>query len=184
MPIDVEKVANEGPQVAEEVQNKESILNDDSCIFTSSIISDSTSIPQNSTARPNHSTAGSEDSTAIPKVPTSSPKFPSIDKQGRSFADLNYPDDPNMPPLEHIYYDTDDEALDGTIFGAEADVNNMELNIPVSPTPTTKVHKNHLKAQILGDPSSTIQTRRMTKEQKDQVHQGFFARQRSSKLLV
>ena len=52
----------------------------------------------------------------------------------------------------------------------------MELNIHVSPTPTTRVHKNHSKDQILGDPSSSVLTRKMAKEQKDQAHQGFFAR--------
>ena len=68
-----------------------------------------------------------------------------------------------MPPLENIYYDTDDEALDGKLFGADADMNNMELNVPVSPTTTTRVHKNHPKDQILSDPTSSVQTRRMTK---------------------
>ena len=81
-----------------------------------------------------------------------------------------------MPPLENIYYDTDDEALDGKLFGADAYINKMELNVPVSPTTTTRVHKNHPKYQILSDPTSSVQTRRMTKELKDLQHQSFFAR--------
>lgn len=80
-----------------------------------------------------------------------------------------------MPPLENIYYDTDDEALDGKLFGADADITYLELNIPVSPTTTTRVHKNHPKDQILSDPTSSVQTR-MTKELKDLQHQSFFAR--------
>lgn len=52
----------------------------------------------------------------------------------------------------------------------------MELNIPVSPIQTIRVHKNHPKEQILGDQSSAVQTRRMSKEQKDQTHKSFFSR--------
>ena len=86
------------------------------------------------------------------------------------FDDTDYPEDPNMPPLENIYDDTDDEALDGKLFGAKVDYTNLELNIPVSPTTTTRVHKDHPKEQILSDPKSSIQTRQMTKELKDLQH--------------
>nr|GFA58104.1 retrovirus-related Pol polyprotein from transposon TNT 1-94 [Tanacetum cinerariifolium] len=34
-------------------------------------------------------------------------------------------------------------------FGVEADLSNMETNIPVSPTPTFRIHKDHLKSQKL-----------------------------------
>ena len=54
-----------------------------------------------------------------------------------------------MPSLANIYYDTDDDALDGKLFGADADITNLELNIPVSPTTTTRIHKDHPKEQIL-----------------------------------
>ncbi|GJV55951.1 putative ribonuclease H-like domain-containing protein [Tanacetum coccineum] len=40
-----------------------------------------------------------------------------------------------------------------------ADFNNMDDTINVSPIPTLKIHKNHPKDQILGDPKSAIQTR-------------------------
>nr|GFA27604.1 putative ribonuclease H-like domain-containing protein [Tanacetum cinerariifolium] len=52
--------------------------------------------------------------------------------------------------------------------GAEADFNNLETSITVSPIPTTKTHKDHLVAQIIGDLSSTTQTRSMTRVIKDQ----------------
>ena len=139
IPYDATKVVNEGPQVVVEVQDKGSTIVDDMGIYTSSRNFDSTATPKVPTTRHGDSAA--------------SPKFPTGDKHGRSFDDPNYPYDPNMPPLENIYYDTDDEALDGKMFGAEADINNMELNIPVSPTQTTRVHKIHPKEQILGDPS-------------------------------
>ncbi|GKE55698.1 putative ribonuclease H-like domain-containing protein [Tanacetum coccineum] len=67
-------------------------------------------------------------------------------------------DDPNMPDLEEIVYSDDDEGI-----GAEADMTNLYTNIPVSPIPTTRVHKDHPVEQIIGDIHSAPQTRRMTK---------------------
>nr|GFB13275.1 uncharacterized mitochondrial protein AtMg00810-like [Tanacetum cinerariifolium] len=78
-----------------------------------------------------------------------------------------YPDDLNMPALEDIIYSDDEEDvgaeadftnLETTItvtleditysddeedVGAEADFSNLETSIPVSPIPTTRVHKDH-----------------------------------------
>ena len=34
-----------------------------------------------------------------------------------------------MPPLEEIYVLTDDEALDDEVFGANADINNLETTL-------------------------------------------------------
>ncbi|GJV35945.1 putative ribonuclease H-like domain-containing protein [Tanacetum coccineum] len=45
--------------------------------------------------------------------------------------------------------------------GAEADLNNLETTMNVSPIPTTKIDKDHPKDQIIGDFNSAIQTRRM-----------------------
>ncbi|GJU69394.1 putative ribonuclease H-like domain-containing protein [Tanacetum coccineum] len=67
-------------------------------------------------------------------------------------------DDPNMPELEDIVYSDDDEDV-----GAKADMNNLDAFMPVSPIPTTRVHKDHPVEQIIGDLNSTAQTRRMTK---------------------
>ncbi|GJV03575.1 putative ribonuclease H-like domain-containing protein [Tanacetum coccineum] len=47
-------------------------------------------------------------------------------------------DDPNMPNLEEIVYSDDDEDVD-----AEVDMNNLDAFIPVSPIPSTRVHKDH-----------------------------------------
>nr|GEW57296.1 hypothetical protein [Tanacetum cinerariifolium] len=52
--------------------------------------------------------------------------------------------------------------------GAEADFNNLETSITVSPILTTRTHKAHLISQIIGDLSSTTQTRSMTRVIKDQ----------------
>ncbi|GJY42021.1 uncharacterized mitochondrial protein-like protein, partial [Tanacetum coccineum] len=50
-------------------------------------------------------------------------------------------------------------AYDDENVGAVADFNNMDDTIHVSYIPTLRIHKNHLKYQILGDPKSTVQTR-------------------------
>ncbi|GJV69653.1 ribonuclease H-like domain-containing protein [Tanacetum coccineum] len=66
---------------------------------------------------------------------------------------------PNMTSLEEtgIF----DDAYDDREVGAEADTNNLELLTVVSPIPTTRVHKDHPKEQIIGDLNLTTQTRRM-----------------------
>ncbi|GKD93824.1 putative ribonuclease H-like domain-containing protein, partial [Tanacetum coccineum] len=75
---------------------------------------------------------------------------------------IELPDDPNMPELEDIVYSDDDEDV-----GAEADMNNLDAFIPVSPIPTTRVHKDHPVEQIIGDLTLAPQTRRMTKNLKE-----------------
>nr|GEY99754.1 hypothetical protein [Tanacetum cinerariifolium] len=75
-----------------------------------------------------------------------------------------YTDDPNMPELEDITNSDDEEDV-----GAEANFTNLETNITVKPIPTTRVHKDHPVTQIIGDLSSAIQTRSMTRVVKDQV---------------
>ncbi|GJY45628.1 putative ribonuclease H-like domain-containing protein [Tanacetum coccineum] len=42
-------------------------------------------------------------------------------------------------------------AYDDEYVGAEADLNNLETNMNVSPIPITKIHKDHPKAQIIGE---------------------------------
>ncbi|GJV64478.1 putative ribonuclease H-like domain-containing protein [Tanacetum coccineum] len=71
---------------------------------------------------------------------------------------IELPDDPNMPELEDIVYSYDDEDV-----GAEADMNNLDAFMPISPIPTTRIHKDHPVEQIIGDLNSAPQTRRMTK---------------------
>ncbi|GJS62720.1 uncharacterized mitochondrial protein-like protein [Tanacetum coccineum] len=67
-----------------------------------------------------------------------------------------------MPELEDIVYSNDDEDV-----GAEADMNSLDAFIPVSPTPTTRIHKDHPVEQIIRDLNSAPQTRRMTKNLKE-----------------
>ncbi|GJZ56085.1 ribonuclease H-like domain-containing protein, partial [Tanacetum coccineum] len=70
-------------------------------------------------------------------------------------------DDLNMPNLEEIVYSDDDDDDDDV--DAEADMNNLDAIIPVSPIPSTRVHKDYLVKQIIRDLNSAPQTRRMTK---------------------
>nr|GEW49835.1 hypothetical protein [Tanacetum cinerariifolium] len=73
------------------------------------------------------------------------------------------PDDSDMPVLEDIIYSDDEDVV-----GAEADFNNLESSIPISPIPTTRIQKDHPVSQFIGDLSSTTQTRSMTRAVKDQ----------------
>ncbi|GKA45070.1 putative ribonuclease H-like domain-containing protein [Tanacetum coccineum] len=47
--------------------------------------------------------------------------------------------------------------------GTEAEMNNLDTFMPVSPIPTTRIHKDHPIEQIIRDLNSAPQTRRMTK---------------------
>nr|GEU73949.1 ribonuclease H-like domain-containing protein [Tanacetum cinerariifolium] len=69
----------------------------------------------------------------------------------------------NAAELEDITYSNDEDDV-----GVEADFNNLETTITVSPIPTTRVHKDHPVTQIVGDLSSATQTRSMTRVAKDQ----------------
>ncbi|GJT98644.1 putative ribonuclease H-like domain-containing protein [Tanacetum coccineum] len=75
---------------------------------------------------------------------------------------IKLPDDQNMPEFEDIVYFYDAEDV-----GAEADINNLNTFMPVSPIPTTRIHKDHPVEQIIGGLNSAPQTRRMTKNLKE-----------------
>ncbi|GKB59676.1 putative ribonuclease H-like domain-containing protein [Tanacetum coccineum] len=75
---------------------------------------------------------------------------------------IELPNDPNMPELEDIVYSDDDEDV-----GAEADMNNLDAFMSVSPILTTRIHKDHPIDQIIRDLNSAPQTRRMIKNLKE-----------------
>nr|GEZ89351.1 putative ribonuclease H-like domain-containing protein [Tanacetum cinerariifolium] len=74
---------------------------------------------------------------------------------------IELPFDPDMPALEDIVTfdfsnkDEDDDEM--------ADMNNLETTIKVSPTPTTRIHKDHPLDQVIRDLHSETQTRNMSK---------------------
>ncbi|GKE71391.1 hypothetical protein Tco_1529463 [Tanacetum coccineum] len=81
-----------------------------------------------------------------------------------TLPNANLPIDPNMPALEDVSDTLPNDgifngAYDDDDVGAEADFNNMDNTIAVSPIPTPRTHKDHPKGQILGDPTSAVQTR-------------------------
>nr|GEW68813.1 hypothetical protein [Tanacetum cinerariifolium] len=69
--------------------------------------------------------------------------------------------DPEMPELEDIstFTFSNDDKDDG----AEADMNNLDTTIQVSPTPTSRIHKDHPLDQVIGDLHLTTQTKNMSK---------------------
>ncbi|GKD97191.1 copia protein, partial [Tanacetum coccineum] len=67
---------------------------------------------------------------------------------------------PPSPPPQQIYPPSHDDYED---VGAEADMNNLNTFMPVSPILTTRIHIDHLVEQIIRDLNSTPQTRRMPK---------------------
>nr|GEX62211.1 hypothetical protein [Tanacetum cinerariifolium] len=71
--------------------------------------------------------------------------------------------DEDMPNLEDYTHSDDSDDV-----GTDADINNLESAISVSPIPTSRIHKDHPTSQIIGDLSSTTQTRSMAKAIKDQ----------------
>nr|GEU64027.1 hypothetical protein [Tanacetum cinerariifolium] len=83
-------------------------------------------------------------------------------------SSIELPDDPNMPNLKDIsiFEDSNED-----VFGAVADLNNMETTSQASPIPTIRIHKDHPVEQIIGDIRLTPQTRRMTKNVTDHAIQ-------------
>nr|GEU66370.1 hypothetical protein [Tanacetum cinerariifolium] len=66
--------------------------------------------------------------------------------------------------IDIVYFDDED------VVGVEAVFNNLESSILVNPIQTTRIHKDHHVSQIIGDLSSTTQTRSMTRAVKDQAY--------------
>ncbi|GJQ90616.1 hypothetical protein Tco_0001755 [Tanacetum coccineum] len=87
---------------------------------------------------------------------------PSISTARQNFTNADdLPTDPLIPDLEDTGIFS--SAYDDEDVGAEADLNSLETTTNVSPIPTTRIHKDHPKDQIIGDINSATQTRRMTK---------------------
>ncbi|GJS93823.1 putative ribonuclease H-like domain-containing protein [Tanacetum coccineum] len=74
----------------------------------------------------------------------------------------NDQDDTQIPALEDIYDNPSDEIFTNASYddeGAVADFTNLETTMNVSPIPTSRIHSIHPTTQILGDPTSAVQTR-------------------------
>ncbi|GKB60904.1 putative ribonuclease H-like domain-containing protein [Tanacetum coccineum] len=62
---------------------------------------------------------------------------------------IELPDDLNMPALED--YNIFNFIRDDEDDGVKANMNNLITTIQVSPNPTTRIHKDHPLAQVIGD---------------------------------
>ncbi|GJU38102.1 putative ribonuclease H-like domain-containing protein [Tanacetum coccineum] len=84
--------------------------------------------------------------------------------EGLSISDTTnfQEDDSEIPPLEDIHEDATDGIFTHSSYddeGAEADFTNLETVVNVSPIPTSRINPSHPSTLILGDPTSTVQTR-------------------------
>ncbi|GKB04233.1 putative ribonuclease H-like domain-containing protein [Tanacetum coccineum] len=104
----------------------------------------------------------------------------SSDNAAKENVDL--PTDPLMPDLEDTADLQDTRifsgAYDDEVKGVVADFNNLELTTVVSPIPITRIHKDHPKEKIIGDPLSAPQTRRMTKTSQEHAMVSYIKKQR------
>ncbi|GJR93997.1 ribonuclease H-like domain-containing protein [Tanacetum coccineum] len=112
---------------------------------------------------------------------------PSVSAVGQTFDNVDdLLTDSLMPDLE----DTTDllnigifsGAYDDEDDGVEADLNNLETTINVNPIPTTRIHKDHPKDQIIRDINSATQTRRMTKFSEEHALVSYINKQRRTSL--
>ncbi|GJV36547.1 putative ribonuclease H-like domain-containing protein, partial [Tanacetum coccineum] len=83
---------------------------------------------------------------------------------GPSYPDLtnNDQDDSQIPSLIDIYDNPSNGIFTNASYddeGAVADFTNLETTVNVSPIPTSRIHSIHPTTQILGDPTSAVQTR-------------------------
>nr|GEV95963.1 ribonuclease H-like domain-containing protein [Tanacetum cinerariifolium] len=103
----------------------------------------------------------------------------SIHVNAATLPNADLPNDLLMPDLEDttntgIFSD----AYDDEVEDEEANFNNLELITVVSPILTTKIHKDHPKDQIIGDPLSALQTRRMTKTSQEHAMVSYIKKQK------
>ncbi|GJS67687.1 hypothetical protein Tco_0682252 [Tanacetum coccineum] len=80
--------------------------------------------------------------------------------------------DPLIPDLEDTA-DLQDTGIFGSAYddeyvGAKADLNNLETTMSVSPIPTTRIHKDHPKAQIIREVDSAIEPKKVTQSLDDE----------------
>ncbi|GJV77305.1 putative ribonuclease H-like domain-containing protein [Tanacetum coccineum] len=95
----------------------------------------------------------------------------SIPINAATLPNADLPIDTLMPDLEDttnlLNIGIFSGAYDDEDVGVEADFNNLETTMNLSHIPTTRIHKDRPKNQIIGDINSTTQTRRMTKISKE-----------------
>nr|GEV66618.1 hypothetical protein [Tanacetum cinerariifolium] len=76
-------------------------------------------------------------------------------------SNIKLPDDLDMPKLEDIIIF---EHSNEDVFGAKADLNNLQSTFQVSLIPTTRIHKDHPLELVMRDLHSAPKTRRMRQD--------------------
>ncbi|GKE27176.1 putative ribonuclease H-like domain-containing protein [Tanacetum coccineum] len=134
-----EEPANEGERNGQEKEGGASNKEDDQNVQDFRVALDNLLVQQ----KKGYANSTNRDSTVSPSVSTVGQSFTNAD---------DLPTDPLMPDLE----DTADllntgifsGAYDDEDVGAEADLNNLETTMNVSPIPTTRIHKDHPKDHL------------------------------------
>ncbi|GJZ18602.1 ribonuclease H-like domain-containing protein [Tanacetum coccineum] len=109
--------------------------------------------------------------TVVTTVPTVSTPVPTVIKSIGGFRYTQPPSISNAVSFENRvedFFGDTSHSLDED----EADLSNMDTIIQVSPTPTLRIHKDHLKDQIIGPVGTSVLTR---KKSKNIDEQGFIA---------
>nr|GEZ12059.1 putative ribonuclease H-like domain-containing protein [Tanacetum cinerariifolium] len=133
-----------------------------------------------------HEKAAVHEYILLPFIPSNPPFSSTIQR-----LDVNADDVPGDVNTGDIQGDVDeisrndevstgifDGAFDDRDLGAEADTNNLDSSIVVSPIPTTRVHKDHPKEHIIGDLNLNNQTKRMINFSEETAMVSFINRQR------
>ncbi|GKA91277.1 putative ribonuclease H-like domain-containing protein [Tanacetum coccineum] len=93
------------------------------------------------------------------------------DNNATSPFNTDYSVDPFMSNLDDFYNLQNtgifNNAYDDEDVGVEADINNLETTMSVSPIPIARIHKDHPKNQIIGEMQSSVQTRKMAKQNEE-----------------
>nr|GFA62895.1 uncharacterized mitochondrial protein AtMg00810-like [Tanacetum cinerariifolium] len=85
------------------------------------------------------------------------------------FSQKEAPSWGNALTLSNRFKDTFRDTTNAvTLIEVEADLRNIETSIPVSPTPTFRIHKDHPKSQIIGPVDTPVQTRHKSKDMEEQ----------------
>nr|GEX43610.1 retrotransposon protein, putative, unclassified [Tanacetum cinerariifolium] len=101
-------------------------------------------------------------STSTNPISAAGPSNSNLSSTHGNFSLRDASQSPDVLEMENIvYYDNEN-------VGAEADFNNLEYSIIVSPIPTIRIHNAHPISQIIGNLSSTTQTRSMARIIRDQ----------------
>nr|GEV07208.1 hypothetical protein [Tanacetum cinerariifolium] len=85
------------------------------------------------------------------------------------FSQKEAPSVGNTLTLSNRFEDTFRDTTNAvTLNEVEANLSNMETSIPVRPTPTFRIHKDHPKSQIIGPVDTPVQTRHKSKDKEEQ----------------